>query len=408
MTERSMDMDAHWIRSQFPALDKDWILFDNAGGSVPLGSVIERVADYMASCPVQLGASYRPSEEAVARLDDSRKALARMVGAAGDELVFGASTTSLICRLARAMAEKLRPGDEIVVTEVDHEANISPWRRLESQGVRIRTWPLNRDSQALEHQDLLPLLGDKTRLVCVTHASNILGEVVAVEDIANAVHAVGGLLCVDGVAYAPHRQIDVRKWDVDFYAFSMYKAYGPHCALMYGKRDLLLDLPNLNHDFMSREDVPGKFELGAFPFELIYGAGAVPAYLDELGRRMDNSVDTAASAYRAIGEQEFALSARLLNYLSGRADVTIHGSRDATESRLPTISFSISGRRSSEIPPFCDSDGIGIRWGHFYAPRLIDALGLTERDGVIRVSMVHYNTIEEVDRLIETLERKTV
>lgn len=401
-------LDEDWVRARFPALGGDWVLMDNAGGSAPLATVIERVTEYLSRWPVQLGATYGLSATAGELLAGARRDLARLLAAGGgeppspDELVVAGSTTELMQRLARALGADLGPGDEIIVTEVDHEANISPWRRLSERGVSIREWRLNRDTRRLEVDDLRALVNERTRLVCFTHASNILGEVTPVSDVTALAHAHGARVVVDGVAYAPHRPLALRDWGVDYYAFSLYKVYGPHCALLYGRRELLERLPNLNHSFYRREDVPGKLEPGAYPYELLYGAGAVPAYFDALGRRLGGGAETA---YAAIRDHERRLTALLLDYLDSRPGATVCGEARATAARLPTVSFEVAGRASSTIPPVCDAAGIGIRWGHFYAPRLVEALGLTERDGVVRVSLVHYNTEDEVRRLTEVLDR---
>jgi len=399
-----------WVRDAFPALAGDWVLMDNAGGSAPLGSAIDRISEYMRRWPVQLGATYQPSAAAAALLDQSRQALADlMTGADGvapdaDELIVGSSTTMLIANLARAMTSQLEPGDEVIVTDTDHEANITPWRRLDAHGVVVRTWHMNLDSRRLEIDDLQALLTDRTRLVAFTHASNLLGEATPVAEISRLVHAHGAQVCVDGVAYAPHRPLRVRDWDVDYYVFSLYKVYGPHCAVMAGRRELLARLDNINHQFMDNASAPGKLEPGAFPYELLYGAGAVPEYLHALGRRTGSADDPMTAAYDAIADQEQRLTATLLDYLGSRRDVRIIGGNTADERRLPTISFVVEGRASSEIPPLCEPARVGIRWGHFYAPRLVERLGLAELDGVVRVSMVHYNTEEELARLISALD----
>ncbi len=410
--EARHSLPIEWIRSQFPALAGSTALLDNAGGSAPLGTVCERVAEYMRRWPVQLGATYRESAVAAEELARARRELAVMLGGpagrpvADDEIVVGASTSSLLSRLSRSMAPRLRPGDRIVVTDTDHEANITPWRRLQDDGIDIDVWSLNRDTRRLEPEDLTALLSDRTRLVCFTHASNILGEVMPVRQITDLVHDCGGRVCVDGVAYAPHRPLDVRDWDVDFYAFSLYKVYGPHCAVLFCKASAMEELENLNHQFMDGQTGPGKLELGAFPYELLYGAAAVPAYLGALSRRMGGpgNLSGLASAYDAMAAQEYTLSSRLLAFLDSKPDVRVAGNPRPGPDRLPTISFTVSGRQSSSIPPACDAHGVGIRWGHFYAPRLIKRLGHSAQQGVVRVSMVHYNTGEEVDRLIRILD----
>jgi cysteine desulfurase family protein (TIGR01976 family) len=360
--------------------------------------------------PVQLGASYQPSVDAGALLDESRAALAGLMASAdgsgpdSDELIVGTSTTTLISNLARAMRSRLAPGDEIIVTDVDHEANITPWRRLDEAGVVTKTWRLNPDSRRLEIADLEPLLSARTRLVAFTHASNLLGEETPVAAVSRLAHAHGAHVCVDGVAYAPHRPLPVRDWGVDYYVFSLYKVYGPHCAVMAGRRELLAGLDNLNHQFMDTASTPGKLEPGAYPYELLYGAAAVPAYLRALGERVRPGREPLAAAYTAIADHEQHLTRGLLDYLNSRRDVEIMGGAVTDRSRMPTISFAVAGRASSEIPPLCEPARIGIRWGHFYAPRLVERLGLTRRDGVVRVSMVHYNTQAELNRLIEALD----
>ncbi|MGD8976578.1 MAG: aminotransferase class V-fold PLP-dependent enzyme [Gammaproteobacteria bacterium] len=403
---RSTPLPMDWVRARFPALATDWVLMDNAGGSVPLGRVIDRISEYMARWPVQLGASYALSAEAGELLEQARESLASMMSVPGgarpgaDELVIGSSTSSLVSRLARAIAPGLSPGDEIIVTDADHEANITPWRRLAERGITLRTWHLNRDTRRLEIDDLLPLLNDRSRLVCFTHASNLLGEATPLAEITALAHRHGARVCVDGVAYAPHRPLPVRDWDVDFYVFSLYKVYGPHCAVMFARRDRLAELRNINHEFMDAMDGPGKLEPGGFPYELLYGAAAVPEYFSALARQLGET-----QPWPAIAAQEAALGTRLLDYLNGRPEIEIMGSPEPSPARLPTISFVARGHRSSEIPPLCEPDRIGIRWGHFYAPRLVERLGLTGQDGVVRVSLVHYNTAAEVDALIGSLDR---
>ena len=380
---------------------------DNAGGSLPLDSVIDGIADYMRRWPVQLGATYAPSVEAGLRVDAGRAAIAGLFSLGGatavdpSSVVLGSSTSSLFSRVARGLAPRLREGDEIIVTNVDHEANISPWIRLEGKGVRLRTWPLNRDTLALEPADLEPLVSEKTRLVCCTHASNILGSVTDLDAIGALARSAGARLCVDAVAYAPHRAMAAADCGADYYAFSLYKVFGPHCAALFGRPESLLELENLNHRFFADDYVPGKLEPGAFPYELAASATAIPEYLAELGGRSGTG-----DPFEAIAQHEQQLAARLLDYLDARPDARVMGNPRADDARLPTISFVLAGRPSRSVPPVTDDAGIGIRFGHFYAPALVEALGLDPDDGVIRVSMAHYNTLDEVDRLIAVLDAR--
>ena len=394
-----------WVRQQFPTLTDASILMDNAGGSAPLGRVVDRLAEYMRKWPVQLGASYAESAEAERRLLSARTAVASLMGenTREDEIVVASSTTSLISRLARSLAPGWHEGDEVIVTDADHEANITPWRRLAERGIRVREWSLNQDTRRLEIDDLCSLLNDRTRLVCFTHASNVLGEAVDVRAVCATVHEAGARTCVDGVAYAPHRPLAVKDWGVDYYAFSLYKVLGPHCAVMYCRNTETPGLANLNHMFMDGYEGPGRLEPGAFPYELLYAAAGVPDYLDELGACLGDDGDRT-QAWSAVATQETCLARRLLEFLDAQPTVEIMGSASAGPERMPTISFVSRRHLSSDIPAICDCHGIGIRWGHFYAPRLIDRLGLTKRNGVVRVSMLHYNTVQEVDRLIGALE----
>lgn len=397
-------LDIDWVRSRFPALRCDWTLMDNAGGSVPLGTVVERIADYLHRWPVQLGASYAPSMEAGRRQAEARAALAGLFATGGGaapapgQVAIGASTTSLLSRLARSLAPTLAAGDEIVVTDTDHEANIGPWLRLQAQGVVIRWWRIRTDSMQLELEDLDALLSSRTRLVCFTHASNLLGSAVDIRAIAARARAAGARCCVDGVAYAPHRPLAFAEWGVDWYAFSLYKVFGPHCAVLCSSTDGAAMLANLNHEWMQPADAAGRLEAGAYPYELAWGAAAVPAYLEALGTHQ------GGAAFGAIEAHERALTARLLDWLATRPGTRIIGARTAGPERLPTVSFVTSRAAPAAVVAHTDTAKIGIRHGHFYAPRLVEALGLARATGVVRVSLAHYNTLEEVERLIEALD----
>jgi cysteine desulfurase family protein (TIGR01976 family) len=391
-----LSLDHAAIRARFPGLVSDWTFFDNAGGAQVLGSVIERVAEYLRSSPVQLGASYAASRLGAERVQAAMQAMARFVNAADvSEIAVGPSTTVMLKRLAEALRPSLTAGDEIVVTDVDHESNITPWLRLREFGINIRTWKLNTDSWRFEPDELKTLLSERTRLVCFTQTSNIVGNIEAVTEITRLVHAHGAKVCVDGVAYAPHRPVDVRAWDVDFYVFSAYKVYGPHLGVLYGKREALLPLANLNHEFIGKDVLPGKLQPGAVPYELAYGLTAIPEYFDAL------HAAHGSNAWPLIAAHETSIGARLLDFLDSKAGVRIIGpARSDGAHRVPTISFAVAGRDAAEIPAAMDRHRIGIRYGHFYVKRFIDRLGLSEQNGVVRVSMVHYNTDEEITRLI--------
>lgn len=406
---RALDLD--FVRRQFPALDSDWIFLDNAGGSHVLTTVADRVREYLLSTSVQLGATYGPSRLAAERVAAGVRAAAALVNAADpSEIVLGPSSSQLIGTLSRAMAEDLRPGDEIVVTNVDHEANITPWLRLAERGVILKTWKANPETLDLDLADLDALMTEQTRLVCFPHVSNVLGTLYPVAEITRFVHDRQARVCVDGVAYAPHRAVDVQAWDVDYYVFSLYKVYGPHQALMYGKRELLLDLANINHVFIGKDALPYKLLPGNLSFELTYGLPAIVEYLEELGRQAGagegrGEESRLAAAFAAIAGHEERLAEPVLAFLASKPHVRLYGCPVADrDRRVPTISFSVDGRHSSEIPTALDGYQIGIRYGDFHARRLIADLGLADRGGVVRISMAHYNTLEEMEKLVQALD----
>lgn len=401
-----LDMDH--VRSRFPGLRDDWAFFDNAGGSQICQPALDRVVEFLTHRNVQIGGSYAVSQAAAEALQMGREAARVLVNASRpEEIVFGPSTTVLLQNLATAMRSQFRPGDEVIVTMADHESNIGPWMRLKDFGVIVKVWPLNPRTQDLQLSDLAPLMTDRTRLVCVTHVSNILGKVHPVADFARFVHERGALICVDAVAYAPHRLIDVQAWDVDYYVFSLYKAYGPHGALMYGKYDLLAELDGLYHYFYGKDKVPGKLEPGNPSYEAAYSTDGIVDYLTTLARHHGATGDRralVAAAYELITAQEDLLTDRLLSWLSSRNDCRIIGEAvNRGSTRVPTIAFRFDGRDSGEIVRAVDDHGIAMRFGDFHSRRLVEHLGQDHAGGVLRVSMVHYNTVEQVDRLTAAL-----
>ncbi|MFW6124361.1 MAG: cysteine desulfurase-like protein [Acidobacteriota bacterium] len=410
-----MSLNIDFVRKQFPSLSREWVFLDNAGGSQTLQSVVDRISEYLLTSDVQLGASYKISRLAGERVNRAAESMAELVNAQkSSEIVMGSSTSLLMRILSLCLSERFNPGDEIIVTNCDHEANIGPWRSLQRNGLKIKEWKINRDSLKLELEDLKNLISSKTKLVAVNHVSNILGTINPIKEISSFVHENKALICVDGVAYAPHRLIDIKEWDVDFYAFSFYKVYGPHYALLYGKEALLLDIPGINHFFIKQTDIPLKFQPGNVNFELSYGMMGFCDYLHEFAgfhkkKNKENILtfrEKALCAFGFIREYEETLSDRLLDYLNSKPNVRIIGEKVSDGSvRVPTISFVVNRLKSDFITKEVDKHNIGIRYGHFYAKRLIDALDLDKQNGVVRVSMVHYNTLEEVDRLIQVFDR---
>ncbi|HJL18768.1 MAG TPA: aminotransferase class V-fold PLP-dependent enzyme [Sandaracinaceae bacterium LLY-WYZ-13_1] len=393
-------LDTAWVRAQFPGLDDEVALFDNAGGSVPARPVIEGIERYLRGDMVQLGASYPRSRRATERVDAGKAAAARLVGAPADEIVLGASTTVNLYVLAHALAPRLAPGDEVVVTDLDHEANRGAWIRVaEARGATVRTWAVDRASHELTLDGLEAVLSERTRLVAFTHCANVVGSIHDARAFVARVREAGALTCVDGVAFAPHRRVDVGTIGADVYALSLYKVYGPHLGLMHVRRDLLESLRNQNHFFL---EGTGAYQLmpGNVSHELAAGVAGVPTYLDALAAH--HGVD---DPWPAITAHETALTERLLAYLRDHRAVRILG-RDQAEGarRVPTVAFTVEGRRSADVVAALDEHGVALRFGHFYARRAMDAFDLDPADGIVRASLVHYDTLAEVDRLTAALD----
>jgi len=401
-------IDPHFVNTHFPALDKDWVFFDNAGGSQIVKGAVDRITEFLFEKNVQIGGSYAVSQAASEALMEGRKAAQTLVNAARpEEIVFGPSTTALLQTLATSMRSQLREGDEIIVTVADHESNIGPWERLTEFGIVVKFWPLDHETLELRLEDLEPLMTERTRLVCVHHVSNILGSINPIAEFTRFVHQRGARICVDAVAYAPHRAIDVQAWDVDYYVFSLYKCYGPHTAIMYGKYDLLLELDGLYHYFYGNDKVPGKLEPGNPNYELAYSTVGVVNYLVALGESAGatgSRRDKVVAAYAAMTRQEDALTERLLAWLNARNDCRVIGkATDADSTRVPTIAFKFDSQNSGQIAKQMDDYGIAIRFGDFHSRRLMEDLQENDNGGAVRVSMVHYNTLDQVDQLCDAL-----
>lgn len=385
-------------RQFFGARGDDWAYFDNAGGSLVLDSVATRVADYLRTTPVQLGGAYPLSELAAARQAEATARLASFVNARPDEIVLGSSSTALTWQLARALRPSLREGDEIVITVMDHEANRSPWLWLRELGVRVKQWEIDRENFALSLRHLDELLGERTRLVAFSQCSNILGRNEPVAEITRRAHSVGARVLVDSVAYAPHRPIDVREWNVDFLVCSLYKLFGPHLGLMVGRREALLELGNINHEYLAADALPTKLQPGGASYELVWGAAGIVDYFDAWR-------ETGSNPFAQIAEHEAELAARLLAFLDAHEKVSIIGPATADSAiRLPIIAFRHRELSSAKIVSRLQEHRVAAKHGHFHARRLLEFLGIPADDGVVRISFAHYNTIAEVERLLEALD----
>jgi cysteine desulfurase family protein (TIGR01976 family) len=402
------------IRSEFPALQNNFVFLDNAGGSQVLKRVADRIYDYLTTTSVQLGASYANSVAAGEKVLAARRSVAELVNAYHDEeIVMNGSTTASMYFLTQAILPSLKAGDEIIVTNTDHEANIGAWMRMRQVGIIVKMWEVNRDTFDLELSELDNLITARTKWVAMTHASNVLGTVNPVAEVAQRVHAVGGRLCVDGVAYAPHRLVDVRATGADVYVFSFYKVFGPHYGMLWGKRDFLLSLPGLNHHFIGDEVLPYKLQPGNVNFELSYGCMGIGDYYVAMGELFSGKRSGQGSrrelmqtALDRFAQHEDYLAEKLLSFLRGKKQVRIIGIDNAQGGlRMPTISFVVKNQLSENVVRYMDQYNIGIRFGDFYAKYLIETLGLQEHGGVVRISIAHYNSVEEIEALVMHLNR---
>jgi len=316
----------------------------------------------------------------------------------------GNSTTALIHILAHAYSDVWKAGDEVVIAETNHEANAGPWASLAKQGVVVKFWKVDPSAYQCSMDSLAKLLNDRTKIVAFPHVSNLLGEVVDVKAITELVHQAGAKVIVDGVAYAPHRAIDVADWGVDWYVYSTYKVYGPHMAALFGTTAAFQELTGPNHFFIPNNSIPYKFELGSISHEGCAGLLALRSYLRFLAGADSDSRETIVKAFDAIEELELPLQTQLIRYLRSKPNVRIVGLADEGLKSVGTVSFVHDSLSSSAIVAAVDKRDIGIRFGHMYAVRLCQALGIDLEEGVVRVSLVHYNTPEEVERLIEVFE----
>ncbi|MEM7159016.1 MAG: aminotransferase class V-fold PLP-dependent enzyme [Myxococcota bacterium] len=405
-----MDLDLDFVRAWFPALNERWALFDNAGGSVTTQAVTSGIVEYLERYQVQLGASYGLSQQAEGRVRRGEATAAELLGATPAETVVGPSTTANLATLSRAIQPLLSEGDEVIVTDLDHESNIGPWRKLAAHGVKVHTWAVDRERATLDPAQLEALLSPRTRLVAFTHCANVVGEIIDVPGMVRRIRAnrADTIVVVDGVAYAPHRFVDVAALDVDAYVVSLYKVYGPHLSAMYVRRSLLERVHGQNHFFVPEDALPYKLQPGNVTHELAAGLPGIGAYLDGVAEHHKIKDITRRDRWRGVFDlfaaHEQALAAKLLDFLQGHPRCRVIGPTSPDRAvRAPTIAFVVDGMVSSAVVPPLDERHIAVRWGHFYAKRAIDALGLSATEGVVRVSMVHYNTLAEVDRLTEAL-----
>ena len=398
--------DTQAIRSRFPALRASTVFFENAGGSQVPEGVADAVRDYMLHSYVQLGVDYELSRRSTALVDRAHDFVRLLMNGDGvGDVVLGASCSALCLMLADAYGRVLGAGDEIVISEAGHEANVGPWVRLAEQGITVRTWKVDPDSGRANPADLAEVLSERTRVVAFPHVSNLLGEIVDVRAATALAHEVGAKVVVDGVAFAPHRAMDVRDWGVDWYTYSTYKVYGPHMGALFGRHEAFAELEGPNHFFIPKDEIPYKFEVGGVSHEGCAGLLALGGYLCFLAGHEQLTRQTVVDAFDVMTAGERPLQERLLGWLGAHPRVRIVGPESAGDERVGTVSFLHATKSSAEIAAAAHAADFAIRSGHMYAWRQCEAMGIDPLDGVVRASFLHYNTLDEMERFVELLDR---
>jgi cysteine desulfurase family protein (TIGR01976 family) len=399
-------------RRLFPALSqthdgKPVVFFDNPGGTQCPQMVIDAVADYLVSHNANHGGAFATSLRSDAMLHDAHQAMADMLGAASaDEIVFGANMTTLTFSVSRALGRMLSPGDEIVITRLDHDANISPWLLLaRDTGAVVRWVDIRKEDCTLNMDDLEGQISSKTKIVATGYASNAVGTINDVKTIVEMAHAVEALTYIDAVQYAPHGPIDVQALGCDFLVCSAYKFFGPHVGILYGKLDLL-DRLSAYKVRPADDHPPYKFETGTLNHEGIAGTRAAIEYLAQLAGGGGTRRQRIVAGMTAIRQYEQTLSTRLISGLRRIKGLKIWGITDLAQldRRVPTVSFTLEGHSPREVAEYLGRRGIFVWDGNYYALAVMERLGLEPTGGMVRVGPVHYNTEDEIDRLLNALE----
>ena len=412
-SESLADFPIKTVRAAFPALTRppEFIFFDNAAGAQVPQIVLDAVNHHLLECNVQRGGRYAKSREVDATIVRARQSVADFVNARdASEIAFGMNATSFIRLVSLAIGQTLGKRNEIVVTDLDHEANIATWMALERNGASIRWWKV-RDDGNLHADDLVPLLSSATRLVACTLASNAIGSIVDVAAAAGVAHSAGAEIFLDAVHYGPHGLINVQAFDCDYLVCSGYKIFAPHMGFLWGRRNLLQDLPTFCEEFIPNEP-PGKIEAGTFIYENVAGMDAAVRYLEDLGRSIaggDAPKSRRAAlqcALNAIKRYEESLALEMIRVLNDCGAV-VYGVSGKTQvaGRVPTLCFNLPNIHPARVTEALAQENIGVRDGHMYAPRLMQRLGLAKERGVVRASLVHYNTMDEIHRFGNVLAK---
>ncbi len=397
---RSFDFPITTVRAIFPALNRrpEFIFFDNAAGAQVPQVVLDAVNHHLLECNVQRGGRYTKSREVDEMIQRARQSVADLVNARNSsEIAFGMNATSFIRLVSLAIGQSLGKRNEIVVTDMDHEANVATWLALEQSGAKIVWWKM-REKGNLDVDDLIPLVSPSTRLVACTLASNAIGSIVDVAAAASVAHASGAEILLDAVHFGPHGSIDVQAFDCDYLVCSGYKMFAPHMGFLWGRRELLQQLPTFREDFIPDEP-PGKIEAGTFIYENVAGMDAAVQYMESLGRTgLEEPRRTRLQrALATIRAYEETLSTEMLRVLRD-IGAEIYGitNTDRIQERVPTLCFNLPNVSPARVAEELARRDIGVRDGHMYSPRLMRRLGLSQETGAVRASLVHYNTLAEI------------
>jgi cysteine desulfurase family protein (TIGR01976 family) len=390
MEQIAPTLDVEAVRAQFPALASGRIHLDNPGGTQVHGSVIEAVNEYYTRFNANLGGPFETSVESQRVLEEARRDMALMLGADAGEIVFGANMTTLTFHASRALTRDLGPGDEILVTRIDHDGNVAPWLlAAEDRGVTVRHADIDVESCTIDIDDFADKLSDRTRIAAFNWASNGAGTISDVAAMTRLAREAGAFSYIDGVQFAAHGPMDAHALGCDFLCCSAYKFFGPHVGVLYGRRELLERIRPYKVR-PAHDQPPGSWETGTVNLEGIAGTAAAARYIVGVGAE-------------AISSYERQLTARLVDGLDAISGVAQYGTRDL-DRRVPTVVFNVAGRTPAEVSSALARDDIFVWDGNYYALELMDRLGLEQQGGAVRVGAVHYNTPAEIDRFLEAID----
>ena len=406
-------LDISRVRSQFPSLSQTVagqpaVFLDGPGGTQVPQRVIDAISGYLKNSNANTCGAYATSQHTNAMIAEARAAMADFFGCDHDEVVFGPNMTTLTFAISRSIGRELGPGDEILLTHLDHDANVSPWRALEERGVTIRFVDINEDDCTLNMTDLAQKISSRTRVVAVGYASNAVGTINDVKEIVRLAHHKGALAYIDAVHYAPHGPIDVPGLDCDFLVCSSYKFFGPHMGILYGKREHLQHLQPYKVR-ANTNAIPNCWEWGTLNHECIAGITACVDYLADLGRQVDPSASTRRTAllaaYSAIQQHEHGLAEILISGLLTISGLKLYGIRDTgkLDRRCPTAAVRIAGHTPLELATKLGERGFFTWDGNYYALNLSERLDVEKDGGFLRIGLAHYNTAEEVQRFLSAL-----